>query len=76
MKMRLKLESQDSVCESQKDTIRDLTEKVAETQRELQRCKDSLQDGQNMIDVLQRDVKEVEGVAEELREQKAAAGPI
>lgn len=73
MKMRLKLESQDSTCDSQKNTIHDLTEKLAETQRELQRCKESLQDGQNMVDVLQRDVKEAEGVAEGLRDQLVAA---
>ena len=58
---------------TQKNSVLELTEKLAESQRELQRCKSSLQDGENMVDVLRRDLKEAEALSLNLREQLSHA---
>lgn len=58
--LKLKLNAHDDMSSSQRNTVQEITERLAEVQRELQRCKTSLQDSNNTIEVLQRDLRETE----------------
>lgn len=69
VKMRLKMEAHDEVNSSQRSAVHELAEKLAESQRELLRCRASLQDGENMIEVLQRDVSDAEALVQTLRNE-------
>lgn len=71
--MRLQLEARDAASSMQRGSVHDLTERLAEAQRELQRSRQSAQDGQNMVEVLQRDLQEAEVTTQALRNELAQA---
>ena len=56
---------------SQRSAAQDLGDKLAETQRELQRAKAALQDSRNTIEVMQRDASEAEQAVKEAADRAA-----
>jgi chromosome segregation ATPase len=70
--LKLKFDAQDAMTSSQRSAAHDLGDKLAETQRELQRTKAALQDSRNTIEVMARDAAEAEQAVKEANDRAGA----